>query len=254
MSFSIKRYLYGLSIRKHLFALVFVPPFAYFLLAAVSTDKYTIRQVISVTEETPIAVSSSPVEFEFLEDTLSRPSQFFKDPFAVRELDNLLDIGITDPRQRAQAIQSRVGSAMMLTLDDSGRAVISYSGGEQSLGEILVEYYSSRLIRKAVEGRTRLERSSESRDREGVEQVQEVGGQQLFSERSLWRNERVVPIGIWALLSFLAVLVLIGILEWLDPSFKSERQVARYLGVPVLGAVPDLNELFDNFNSSKLNR
>jgi capsular polysaccharide biosynthesis protein len=33
------------------------------------------------------------------------------------------------------------------------------------------------------------------------------------------------------------------IYEWSDPSFKSERQVAQYLELPILGSLPDLNKV-----------
>jgi len=38
-------------------------------------------------------------------------------------------------------------------------------------------------------------------------------------------------------------MMILGMLEWADPSFKSERQVARYLGLPIIGSLPDLNKI-----------
>jgi len=35
----------------------------------------------------------------------------------------------------------------------------------------------------------------------------------------------------------------LAVLEWFDPSFKSERQIAQYLELPILGSIPDLNKI-----------
>jgi len=63
------------------------------------------------------------------------------------------------------------------------------------------------------------------------------------SERALWRSQRL-PLTLLLLAAGLAaVLVLTGILELLDTSFKSERQIARMLSLPVLGTVPNMNRI-----------
>jgi capsular polysaccharide biosynthesis protein len=45
-----------------------------------------------------------------------------------------------------------------------------------------------------------------------------------------------------------AVLLWIGILELLDTSFKSERQIARILRLPVLGTVPNVFRLSEEIS------
>ena len=52
-----------------------------------------------------------------------------------------------------------------------------------------------------------------------------------------------MPLLLSLFLSVLGVAGLLWALEWMDPSFKSERQIARYLDVPVLGSMPDLNKI-----------
>jgi capsular polysaccharide biosynthesis protein len=44
-------------------------------------------------------------------------------------------------------------------------------------------------------------------------------------------------------ISLSGILVLLVIFEWSDPSLKSERQVAQYLELPILGSLPDLNKI-----------
>jgi capsular polysaccharide biosynthesis protein len=38
-------------------------------------------------------------------------------------------------------------------------------------------------------------------------------------------------------------MLIISLLELTDPAFKSERQMARYLEMPVLGTMPDVQRL-----------
>ncbi len=69
------------------------------------------------------------------------------------------------------------------------------------------------------------------------------GGLAVESQKALWRNERL-PVTVLLLAAGLAaVLIWIGILELLDTSFKSERQIARILRLPVLGTVPNVFRL-----------
>ncbi len=45
------------------------------------------------------------------------------------------------------------------------------------------------------------------------------------------------------ILSCIGVFILLGVMEWTDSSFKSERQIGRYLNYPILGSVPDLTRV-----------
>lgn len=70
-----------------------------------------------------------------------------------------------------------------------------------------------------------------------------TGGKILEQHRALWRPERLVPSVTILFISLCIMLLTLITLEWMDPSFKSERQVARYLGVPILGSLPNLEKL-----------
>ncbi len=73
-------------------------------------------------------------------------------------------------------------------------------------------------------------------------------------QRVLWRQERLAP-SFWLLLcSSFVILVVAGFMEWSDPSLKSERQVARYLGLHVFGSIPNLDEIGQSLNRSRTGR
>lgn len=69
------------------------------------------------------------------------------------------------------------------------------------------------------------------------------GGQRVVGVATPWSSEQLPRAIVIGVLSLLSVLLLIAILELSDPAFKSERQVARYLGLPVLGSIPDADRL-----------
>jgi hypothetical protein len=112
---------------------------------------------------------------------------------------------------------------------------LSYTGEDSTLGRTLVAFYTGRLVKRLKEGRARTPPGAASPPLT----FQPAGDIVVVAERSLWRPERMRPASIVLCLSTLAVLLLIAMFELLDPSFKSERQMARYLGLPVLGALPD---------------
>jgi capsular polysaccharide biosynthesis protein len=51
--------------------------------------------------------------------------------------------------------------------------------------------------------------------------------------------------------AMLVMFMLAGVAEWTDLSFKSERQVSRYLNIPVIGVIPDLDPLFRRLQLKK---
>ena len=80
-------------------------------------------------------------------------------------------------------------------------------------------------------------------EKAAFETIEMIGGIRINKAAVLWRADRLFPILLIFICSLMAVLFWIGFLEVCDQSLKSERQVARYLGLPTLGAVPDLNTI-----------
>jgi len=77
----------------------------------------------------------------------------------------------------------------------------------------------------------------------GTYSFQADGDPRVLGVATPWSSERLPRALLIGVLSLLAVLLLIGVLELSDPAFKSERQVARYLDLPVLGSMPDADRL-----------
>ena len=75
-----------------------------------------------------------------------------------------------------------------------------------------------------------------------------MGNIEINAHRTLWRPERLVPLVLITFISLIGVLMVLVLLEWSDPSFKSERQVAQYLELPILGSLPNLNKISASLN------
>jgi hypothetical protein len=128
---------------------------------------------------------------------------------------------------------------MSLTMPSEDLLMVSYHGKDRKVGKALVGYYSQRLIQKIEEG---FERSNH-RDINSKTPFL-MGSMEIKAHRAFWRSERFLPFVLTGILSFLGVLMVLAVLEWSDPSFKSERQVAQYLNLPILGSLPDLKKTF----------
>jgi hypothetical protein len=175
-----------------------------------------------------------------MENIASRPDDFFQNNFAVRKLYTNLYAGTAVYRADRQfrILLDTIKDGMSLTMPSENIVRITYHGKDQKIGQALVGYYSQRLLLKAKEGLSR----SEHRDSKSV-LPKLIDGIEVEEHRALWRIERLLPFVIICIVSLLGVLVLLGVLEWSDQSLKTERQVARYLELPIIGSLPDLNKI-----------
>ncbi|MFQ5964664.1 MAG: hypothetical protein ACE5KZ_10295 [Candidatus Scalinduaceae bacterium] len=98
-----------------------------------------------------------------------------------------------------------------------------------------------RLVEKASEGREQVPGYQETSSQWNGN-IEVLRGIEAKTHFILWRSYRLFPL-MWSFLgSVLVVLIFLGVLEITDTSFKSEREVARYLGLPILGSLPKLSE------------
>lgn len=241
MQFHIKRYAHGLSTRRNWLFLIVLPPLLYLLLGAMQYDRFSINQSISISKDTPFTLSTTGTGITKIEEIISNPDIFFQNNYAVRQLYTTLYAGTAVYRADRQfrTLLDTVGSTMSLTTPTENLLQISYYGPNERMGRILVGYFSQRLLSKAREGIARSRLQLESSEMPAL-----TGGINMEKYRAFWRAERTVPVVLITFFSIIAVLVLLGVLEWSDPSFKSERQVAQYVDLPIIGSLPNLNKIY----------
>ncbi|MFH2066436.1 MAG: hypothetical protein ABIK15_14640 [Pseudomonadota bacterium] len=239
MFFHVKRYCYGLLKYRSWLWLVLFPPLIFLFVSAISPNQFSIRQDIRVSKNVPVALMTSPVGYMTIQELLSHPEILFQNKLSIRALYGQLYTDIdyyrTDPQFRALFLA--VKDHMRLVLQDNNKIQIAYQGPEKEKGLMLVAFYSDRLIQNISEGIRRSKTQEHSTAQiAGVVKIQEE--RIIFEKSRMWHLFRI------AVMSIIGVMILCGFLEYRDSSFKSERQMARYLEVPILGSIPDLNKVY----------
>lgn len=235
MYFNLKRYYYGILKRKTLLLLMLVIPVVYLIAAATIPDRYTVVQTVALSEDSPVALLTNPVGYMTFAELKRNPESFFLNSYAINKLTGTLLAGWAE--KYGPVIDSVIRTSMTMTVSGKHTIQIGYYGRSREVGEILVTFYADRLVKKALEG---IVRSNENMPEVKPELIGDV---EFYEIKAYWRDERAKPLIFCTLASIILVLVLFGFLEWNDPSFKSERQIARYIGLPILGNVPDLNKV-----------
>jgi len=239
MLFNLKRYYYGfLKYRSWIWLFVF-PPIIYLVATALTPSQFVISQDIKISSGFPVALMSSPTEYGTIQEIMSHPEDFFQNTFALRALYNQMNSGVgdyrTDPLFRSLASSAK--QHMSFKQIGKDEIQISYQGPDLGIGNSMVGFYSVRLIQNAMIGIKR----SKAKNFQEPSLTEEIKTEE---KRILWQAERFWPLFIITILSLLVVLILCGVFEYKDSSFKSERQMARYLNLPILGSIPDLNRVY----------
>ncbi|GMQ79903.1 MAG: hypothetical protein BMS9Abin03_354 [Thermodesulfobacteriota bacterium] len=248
MHFNIKRYFYGISKRRFWLLLILFPPMFYIFVSAGFTDRFSIKQNISISKNLPLALASGPAGLKQIKEIISRPDDFFLNNYAVRKLYTKFYVGTAVYRADGQFrnLLEMIKNNMSIDLPSENITVITFYGKDKAIGQTLVSYYSNRFIQKGKEGLLR-SKHKES----GFKLPALMGNMEIDEHRNLWRPERLVPLVLITFISMAGVLMILAVLEWSDPSFKSERQVAQYLELPILGSLPDLNKISAALNSKR---
>ena len=241
LRFFIRRYLFALLLRRTWLLLALIPPLIYLGISAAIPDRFLIYQDISISQDTKIPAPKSPVDTMPISDVTSNPADFLLDKHAVNEISDMLSAG------SFRSLIDRIEAEMSLGMSADNKIRITYFGTDRDAGKKLVAYYSKRLLKKADEGarRNRIHGPKKriAQKETGSGDADLSGKMELREKRIFWRAERSGPAINILILSLILLLFLIGALEFIDPSLKSERQVARYLGLRSLGVLPDLHKL-----------
>lgn len=234
MSYLVKRYTHGLKRYNAWFLLAFLMPGLYLLSAAITPDRHQVWQDVRLPLETPFTSAS----FNNVAEVVDAQAIFFRDNFDVNRYFNLTeaDVGQLEPKHYRN-VTAAVSNDITLSYD-RGIARISYLGKDAEMGKRLVDYYAHGLVRKAREGIS-MSGMHIARERH----PERMGTIETKPLRALWRPDRFLPLLFLFIASVLAVMALIAALEWNDAALKSERQIARYVNLPVLGSLPDLNKV-----------
>jgi hypothetical protein len=266
MQYYFKRYRNGMHRIKQWLPLVLLPVFFYLLTEAALPDRFSVHQQVAVQKTSPIALSRTPVDCLPMAELLSRPAELFLDDFALMDMTKQIQKGAVPAANDASDLRDLkvlIEGSMMLKSNSNEIVQVGYYGSDVNQGRFFVNYYSQRLMSRSKEGVVRTIRNqnralesgstpqTQPQNAEGNKPATLVGELQIQEHRALWRSERIMPSGVILLVSLLIWCIAAGIAEWLDPSFSTERQVSRYLNIPVVGVVPNMGPLIHRLESKK---
>ncbi|WP_300672963.1 hypothetical protein [Desulfoluna sp.] len=236
MSYVVKRYTHGMKRYKAWFLLALLMPGLYLLSAFYSPDQYRAWQDIQLPLEARFASTTTPTVFTSFDEVIRNQDLFFQQNFSVDRYFNLTIKTVEHlEKERYQKVTAAIRNNLSLSREGE-IARITYLGKDPELGSHLVGYYARRLLRKAQEG---IQLGGIEIDTDLLPKL--ASSIESSAIRALWRADRIIPMLTLFSASLLGVLVLIAALEWNDATLKSERQIARYVNLPVLGSLPDLN-------------
>jgi len=242
MRFLLKRYLHAISAHRRLLLLFFIPPFVYVLLSAIVADRFSVEQKIAVPKNALVRVGKRPGSTVPMSEIISRSETFFQDDFALMLLEKQLnsDTALRPAKTPRSGLRMSIETGMTLTMSGGKTVALAYYGDDRNLGEKLVAFYSQRLVNKLTASNSV---NSKIGNRKKQPSGSLIGHPEIKEYRSFWRIQRLFPSLVIAVISLFVLLVIIALIEGLDPSFKSERQVARYLGLPIIGSLPNLKKI-----------
>lgn len=250
MSFHLRRYARALRQHRHWAWLALLPLALYLLYAALYDVEFTRSQGFDYSSaELPVAASNSPTGSFRLSQLLAHPELFLLDEFALIQLHKKLGLFEELVGPSGQVVLARmIGATMSLTDEGDSRVRLSYHGESALLGDVLVAFYTDRLLKKTSEG---MQRARSSGD-ETPYSFQLRGDMQIATKTALWSARRLLPATLVLVCSLAGLLLVIALVEFTDQSFKSERQIARYLELPILGAMPDVQRIARRLAESKV--
>lgn len=243
------RCLHSVVRRKVWLLLALVPVATFVLTAAATPDRFLVTKDLTADHQAPVSVPSHPLRTTTMTDVLTDPQDLFLDRFALTMLKERLEADMPElGLDTLAAVRGRVSQTMSLQGVGENGVRVTFQGQNRDLGRELVGYYAQRLQDRVREGHQRLTRNrnvsaAQAQPGDLSPLVAPLGSIQVEEQRSLWRGERAVPALIFFILSLSVVVLILLAMEWSDPSFKTERQAARYLGLPILGTLPDIQDM-----------
>jgi hypothetical protein len=230
----------AISARRLWLLLALVPLVVYLVVSAAVPDRFMVRQEVSLSGNDLIALSPKPGDLKAVSELVSSPHYFFLNKFALVLVGQRLEMnmGGKEAGEFLPALKKEVEGCLSFTVTE-GRAVVSYDGGDRLRGRVMVAFYAQRIIQQAGDW---LKKNRKGLDKSGP--VPKLLGKITTSEHcSLWRSDRLLPSVILFFGPLLIIMTVIALAAWFTPSFRSERHMADYLKVPILGTSPDLERI-----------
>jgi hypothetical protein len=250
MLFNLRRYVYALTQYWYWLIIALIPLAAYLLISGVRADRFTLSRTFNINPDYPVAVTTSPVDTISLQSLATAPDHFFTDRLALSSWKRFAETSPGLAKYNFKNKQTMLEAIKSLTLvfNQKHDLTISYHGPDANLGIQLVNYYPERLLSRLRAGYHRRLAGLTNKEEFSSPQTLQLDKTRFNKSKhsSWWRDERAGAAALAAILPLIISLFIIGFKEFTDPSFKSGRQAARYLNLPILGFFPSLEPIINN--------
>ncbi|MFH1965844.1 MAG: hypothetical protein ABIJ42_09945 [Acidobacteriota bacterium] len=239
---SVKRYLNIFLVKPKFLLIVIVIPLVFYLYALTIPVSYEIANSVLFTEETGLVLPGPDNVLLSRETLLQAPDLLLLNVSLIAELNHLITRNWENPDESTARLSGSILESLSLEMSGDDHLRVLYKGPQLSTGSLMVYFYSRKIVaHSSVEEGTGQSQSS------GRGRVAGIGffnrDLEVKKNYRLWDQRRLYPLGVVAFCSFLLMIFVVGIAEWMDSSLKTEHQASRYLDLPVMGAFPNFQEL-----------
>ncbi len=253
MLFNLRRYFYALTKYRHWLFIAFIPLAVYLLISGTKADRFTLSRSFNINPAYPVAVTTSPVDTISLQSLATTPDRFFTDRLALVNWKHFAETspGLAKYDFKDKQTMLAAIAALKLTFDRKNDLTISYRGPDAGLGEQLVNYYTERLLSRLRAGYHRQSAGLAGNKEFSPPRMLQLDKTRFSksADNSWWREDRTGAAAVAIIIPLFIALLIIGFKEFTDPSFKSGRQAARYLNLPILGFFPSLEPIINNLQN-----
>ncbi len=251
---SIKRYFNIFVVKPRFLLILLVIPLFFYIYTLLYPVSYEISNSIAFPEDIILDLPGEKNEF-INRDMLTRePELFFLNTAFMAELNHLITRSWEMEEPGTAVLAGNVMRS--LALESSGKDILTvkYTGSQLSAGELMVYFYSRKLISHSFEpGEGGMVSAADKPMAGGAGFLKR--DLDIRKNYSFWDQRRLRPLAYVTVLSFLFMLFVVGMVDWMDSSLKDESQAARYLDLPVLGSFPNIIELGSSLDrAADLNR
>ena len=238
----VKRYLNIFIVKPKFLLIVIVIPLIFYLYAVTIPVSYEISNSVLFTEEMVLDLPGLDDVLLSRETLLQDPDLLLLNVSLIAELNHLITRNWENPDESTARLNGSIMESLSLEMSGDDQLRVLYKGSQLSSGSLMVHFYSRKIVTHSSVEEGTGQSQSPGRDR--------VAGIGFFNRDlevkniyRLWDQKRLYPLGVVAFCSFLLMIFVVGIAEWMDSSLKTEQQASRYLDLPVMGAFPNFQEL-----------
>ncbi len=250
---TIKRYFNIILVKPRFLLIAVVLPLLFYLYLLSNPVAYEITNTVEFSGGNGLDLPGSAHASLDREGLLRDPDLLFLNASLLAELNHLIAGNLDNPAQGLEELTGVIMEGTSLVPDGEDHVQVIHKGPRLTTGTLIVLFYSRKLAAYSYfknEGEM-----VSSAGKPGALSIPYLSNNlEVRKIYSFWNRGRLYPMLIMIGISFLIMMVVVVIAEWMDSSLKTEQQAGQYLHLPVLGTFPDFQEIGAVLGSSNSKR